>query len=50
MRDGKVWSSGAIANGMDMMAAFMREEFLELREVTETMLGFSDVAARGAEY
>ncbi|KAL8720473.1 MAG: hypothetical protein Q9225_002661 [Loekoesia sp. 1 TL-2023] len=49
-RDGKVWTSGAIANGQEMMVAFMREEFPELREATEMVLKFSDVAVRGAEY
>lgn len=49
-KDGKVWTSGAIANGQEMMVAFMREEFPELREATEMVLRFSDVAVRGAEY
>lgn len=50
VRDGKVWSSGAIANGVEMMASFMREEFGEQREITETMLGLADFAKRGTVY
>ncbi|KAL8803160.1 MAG: hypothetical protein Q9182_003332 [Xanthomendoza sp. 2 TL-2023] len=52
VRDGKVWSSGAVANGMEMMGAFMREfeDFEGFREVTETMLGMGDFARRGEEY
>ncbi|KAL8746117.1 MAG: hypothetical protein Q9190_001841 [Brigantiaea leucoxantha] len=47
-RDGKVWSSGAVTNGQDMMAAFVREMYP--REIVEVTLGMSDVVARGQEY
>ncbi|KAL8730288.1 MAG: hypothetical protein Q9166_004171 [cf. Caloplaca sp. 2 TL-2023] len=50
VRDGKVWSSGAVANGQEMMAAFMREKFREQKEITETMLGMADFVKRGEVY
>ncbi|KAL8991218.1 MAG: hypothetical protein Q9177_000302 [Variospora cf. flavescens] len=49
-RDGKVWSSGAVTNGLEMMAAFMREEFADRKEAVEMVLQMSDVAIRGEEY
>ncbi|KAL8710312.1 MAG: hypothetical protein Q9220_005082 [cf. Caloplaca sp. 1 TL-2023] len=49
-RDGKLWTSGAVANGMELMAAFMRSEFGEQRELVETVLGMSDMPVRGQEY
>ena len=50
VRDGKVWSSGAVANGVELMASFMREEFAEQRELTEILLGVADFAQRGEFY
>ncbi|KAL8642991.1 MAG: hypothetical protein Q9228_000390 [Teloschistes exilis] len=50
VRDGKVWSSGAVANGMEMMAGFMREEFGHKKEIVEIVLGMSDVGVRGVDY
>ncbi|KAL8920099.1 MAG: hypothetical protein Q9208_006452 [Pyrenodesmia sp. 3 TL-2023] len=50
VRDGKVWTSGAVANGQEMMGAFMRESFPELRAEVEMVLGASDIAVRGTEY
>ncbi|KAL8836776.1 MAG: hypothetical protein Q9176_006099 [Flavoplaca citrina] len=50
VRDGKVWSSGAVANGMDMMACFMKEEFKEQGALTEMALGIADFARRGEAY
>ncbi|KAL8694378.1 MAG: hypothetical protein Q9218_000943 [Villophora microphyllina] len=50
VRDGKVWTSGAVANGMEMMAGFMRSEFGDRKEVVEAVLGLSDYSVRGVEY
>ncbi|KAL8878119.1 MAG: hypothetical protein Q9198_004009 [Flavoplaca austrocitrina] len=50
VRDGKVWSSGAVANGMDMMACFMKEEFKEQGTLTEMAMGMADFARRGEAY
>ncbi|KAL8858070.1 MAG: hypothetical protein Q9178_005395 [Gyalolechia marmorata] len=50
VRDGKVWSSGAVANGVELMASFMREEFAEQRELTEIFLEMADFAQRGEFY
>ncbi|KAL8655649.1 MAG: hypothetical protein Q9210_000759 [Variospora velana] len=50
VRDGKVWSSGAVINGQEMMAAFMREEFADRKEAVEMVLRMSDVSVRGEEY
>ncbi|KAI4146507.1 MAG: hypothetical protein LQ341_002059 [Variospora aurantia] len=50
VRDGKVWSSGAVTNGLEMMVAFMREEFADRKEAVEMVLQMSDVAIRGEEY
>ncbi|KAI4258979.1 MAG: hypothetical protein LQ352_000975 [Teloschistes flavicans] len=49
-RDGKVWTSGAVANGMEMMAGFMREELEHKKEIVEIVLGMSDVSVRDVEY
>ncbi|KAI4278260.1 MAG: hypothetical protein LQ337_001141 [Flavoplaca oasis] len=50
VRDGKVWSSGAVANGMDMMACFMKEEFKEQGALTEMAMGMADFVRRGEAY
>ncbi|KAI4127206.1 MAG: hypothetical protein LQ338_003325 [Usnochroma carphineum] len=50
VRDGKVWTSGAVLNGQEMMASFMKEEFKEMGEVVEMVLSMSDVAVRGESY
>jgi len=51
-RDGKVWTSGGVTNGLDMMAAFCRLKFGsgEGGEVVETVLGMADVGGREQEY
>ncbi|KAL8705832.1 MAG: hypothetical protein Q9201_001055 [Fulgogasparrea decipioides] len=50
VRDGKIWTSGAVANGQEMMVGFMREELGDRREVVETVLRMSDIAVRGEVY
>ena len=50
--DGKVWTSGGVSNGSDMMAAFAPEGFArgEGALVVEMVLGMADVGERGQEY
>ncbi len=50
VRDGDLWSSGGVTNGLDMMAAFMRERWPEKRQLVECMLEIADVGGRGQEY
>lgn len=50
VRDGDLWSSGGVTNGLDMMAAFMRERWPEKRQLIECMLEIADVGERGQEY
>lgn len=47
-RDGKVWTSGGVTNGLDMMAEFLRVTFGT--EVATAALGLADVGDRGADY
>ncbi|PVH99910.1 ThiJ/PfpI family protein [Periconia macrospinosa] len=47
VRDGKVWSSGGITNGMDMVGWYMRERWPELADI---VLKMADVDVRPAEY
>lgn len=39
-----------MANGLELMAAFMRSEFPELRAEVEMVLGASDISVRGEGY
>lgn len=39
-----------MANGQEMMAAFMREEFKDKKDAVELVLTMSDVSVRGEEY
>ena len=50
VRDGKIWTSGTITNGLDSMAAFMRERFAERAGLVEMVLGMADVGDRGRDY
>ncbi|KAI4136116.1 MAG: hypothetical protein LQ347_000045 [Umbilicaria vellea] len=50
VQDGELWSSGGVTNGLDMMAAFMRERWPEKRQLVECMLEIADVGGRGQEY
>ena len=47
-RDGKLWTSGGVTNGLDLMAAYMRETFAP--EIVEVMLNVTDVGDRGQFY
>lgn len=48
VRDGKVWSSGAVMNGFDMIQAYMLETFP--RDVVGVALRAADLPGRAAEY
>ncbi|SLM33397.1 Protein kinase A anchor protein, nuclear localisation signal domain [Lasallia pustulata] len=50
VRDGHLWSSGGVTNGLDMMAAFMRERWPERRQLVECVLEMADVGGRGQDY
>ncbi|KAL5359980.1 class I glutamine amidotransferase-like protein [Aspergillus floccosus] len=47
-QDGKTWSSGNIANGQDMMSAFIQQRWPGI--LSETTLGMSEVARRKQTY
>lgn len=47
-RDGKLWMSGGVTNGLDMMSAFVRSQWEP--EMVEIVLGMLDVGSRGQEY
>jgi transcriptional regulator GlxA family with amidase domain len=48
--EGKLWTSGSIGNGLDMVAAFMREYFWDRPELVELVLAAAAVGDRGREY
>lgn len=48
VRDGKIWTSGAVTNGIDMVAAFIRENYPH--EVAEIVCAVADVGDRPQEY
>lgn len=45
---GDIWTSGSVANGVDMACAFMRERWPG--ELTEVVIGVAGVAERAREY
>lgn len=47
-RDGKLWTSGSVANGQQLMVAYLREKFP--KEIVDLTLGMSDIADRGQEF
>ena len=48
--DGRFWSSGAVTNGTDMMAAFLRETGIIVPEVADIVCALTDVGDRPQEY
>lgn len=46
--EGKIWTSGGVTNGLDMVAAFMRETMGT--PVVEMVLALADTGERGVEY
>lgn len=49
-RDGKIWTSGTLLNGLDLMMAFLREVWGEEKSVLEPLLDIWGVPVRSAEY
>jgi hypothetical protein len=47
VRDGKVWTSGALLNGQDMMGAFMSENWPEVSKIGSSAGGWP---VRDVEY
>lgn len=59
VRDGKVWTAGAVMNGIEMMCEFLKDRFGDIKGpggeggegLVDVMLGMADVPRRGgAEY
>jgi hypothetical protein len=48
--DGKLWTSGSIGNGLDMVSAFMRDYFWDRPELVEFVLTGAATGDRGQEY
>lgn len=48
--DGKVWSSGAVTNGLDMMAAFVREAGVIAPEIGNIVCLIHDIGNRSQQY
>lgn len=48
--DGKLWSSGAVTNGLDMMAAFVREAGVIEPEIGNIICSIHDIGNRPQEY
>ncbi|EON68830.1 hypothetical protein W97_08088 [Coniosporium apollinis CBS 100218] len=49
-RDGNVWTSAGITNGLDMMAGFMRTYYGDRPQLVELVLGAANVWDRPVEY
>ncbi|KAK3709369.1 hypothetical protein LTR37_010930 [Vermiconidia calcicola] len=49
-RDGKMWTSGTLLNGLDMMRAFARETWTDRKEMVETVLGVGGWPVRDVDY
>ncbi|KAL9614338.1 MAG: hypothetical protein Q9167_001141 [Letrouitia subvulpina] len=47
-RDGKLWTSGSVANGQQLMIAYVREKYP--KEIVEMTLKLSDMADRGQDF
>jgi transcriptional regulator GlxA family with amidase domain len=48
VQDGKIWTSGGVSNGLDMMSAFMRQTWDG--ELVEMILSMVDLGSRGQDY
>lgn len=48
--DGKIWTSGALLNGLDMMTAFVREVWGGEKSVLEPLLDIGGWPVRSIEY
>ena len=49
-RDEKIWTSGTLLNGLDLMTAFLREVWGEEKSVLEPLLDIGGVPVRSVEY
>ena len=49
-RDGKVWTSGALLNGLDMMVAFARDTWANKGPMVEMMVDLGAWPIRDVEY
>jgi transcriptional regulator GlxA family with amidase domain len=49
-RDGKLWTSGALLNGIDLMSAFIRDTWGEQDTLQDFMLKFGGVTTRDVDY
>ncbi|EKG09059.1 ThiJ/PfpI, partial [Macrophomina phaseolina MS6] len=47
---GDIWTSGSIANGVDLMCAFMRERFSESKELMDMMIKLATIPERESAY
>ncbi|KAH0847794.1 hypothetical protein AYO21_04001 [Fonsecaea monophora] len=47
-RDGRIWSSGAITNGLDLTAAYLHDKFQ--KELADLVCGMAEVGDRGQDY
>ncbi|KAF9634987.1 ThiJ/PfpI [Lasiodiplodia theobromae] len=47
---GEIWTSGAVANGVDLTCEFMRQKFPESRQLVDFMIALSGIAERRREY
>lgn len=51
VRDGKMWTAGAVMNGVEMMSEFMIDRWGgEEGGLVKTVLSLADVPKRGGEY
>jgi transcriptional regulator GlxA family with amidase domain len=48
--NGKLWTSGSIGNGLDMVSAFMRDYFWDRLELVEFVVNGTATGDRGQEY
>jgi transcriptional regulator GlxA family with amidase domain len=49
-RDGKLWTSGTLLNGLDLMAAFIRETWGTENTLQDFILKFGAVPIRDVDY
>jgi transcriptional regulator GlxA family with amidase domain len=49
-RDGKLWTSGALLNGLDLMSAFIRETWGAQDTLQDFMLKFGGAPIRDVDY
>lgn len=50
VRDGKIWTSGALLNGLDLVKAFMEETWAERKELIEWSVDLASWVGRDVDY